>query len=68
MLLQQKLICWGAIGLEIPPGDDSISHLFFDFPTAKFVWSVVGQVIEAPSRPGSFTPFFWWFPQFLPFS
>jgi hypothetical protein len=45
-------------------GDESISHLFFNCPAAKFIWSVVGQVIGAPTRHDSF----WWFPQFIPTS
>jgi hypothetical protein len=44
-------------------GNESISHLFFYCPAAKFVCSTVGQAIGAPSRSGSFTQFFWWFPQ-----
>jgi hypothetical protein len=46
-------------------GNESISHLFFNCHATKFVWSTVGQEIGAPSKPGSFTQFFWWFSQFM---
>jgi hypothetical protein len=43
---------------------ESIIHLFFGCSAAKFVWSAVAIAIKAPTRPGSFSQFFWWFPQF----
>jgi hypothetical protein len=47
---------------------ESISHLFFGCAAAKFVWSVIAMTINSPTRPGSFSQFFWWFPQFVPAS
>jgi hypothetical protein len=47
---------------------ESISHIFFSCPAAKFVWSAVGKLIGARTRPGSFTQFFWWIPRFIPAS
>jgi hypothetical protein len=45
--------------------NESILHLFFSCPAAKFVWSCVARSIGAPTCPGSFTQYFWWIPQFL---
>lgn len=42
-----------------------ISHLFFECVAAKYVWSTIGMAIGASDRPGSFTQFFWWFPQYV---
>jgi hypothetical protein len=47
---------------------ETISHIFFSCPAAKFIWSAVGNLIGAKSRPGSFTQFFWWIPRFIPAS
>jgi hypothetical protein len=47
---------------------ETISHLFFGCSAAKFVWSAVATAINAHTRPGSFSQFFWWFPQFVPAS
>jgi hypothetical protein len=43
---------------------ESILHLFFSCPAAKYIWSIVGTVVGAQTRPGSFAQFFWWMPQF----
>jgi hypothetical protein len=43
--------------------EETISHMFFSFPAAKIVWSCVAQSIGAPDRPGSYSQFFWWYPQ-----
>jgi hypothetical protein len=43
---------------------ETISHLFFGCSAAKFVWSAVATTVKSPTRPGSFSQFFWWFPQF----
>jgi hypothetical protein len=58
----------GSSSCQFCNGTETISHLFFTCPAAKFVWSVVGRLIGAQTRPGSFTQFFWWFPQFVPAS
>jgi hypothetical protein len=47
---------------------ETINHLFFGCSAAKFVWSAVATVINSPTRSGSFSQFFWWFPQFIPAS
>jgi hypothetical protein len=39
--------------------NETIHHLFFTCPAAKFVLGL---------RPGNFSQFFWWFPQFVPAS
>jgi hypothetical protein len=43
---------------------ETIPHFFFSCPAAQYVWSLVGMVVGAPTRPGSFAQFFWWTPQF----
>jgi hypothetical protein len=48
--------------------NETILHLFFTCPAAKFVSSSVARSIGAPTRPGSFAQYFWWIPQFLPVS
>jgi hypothetical protein len=48
--------------------NETIHRLFFSCPAAKFVWSCVARSIGAQSRPGNFSPFFGWFPQFIPAS
>jgi hypothetical protein len=47
---------------------ETINHLFFGCSAAKFVWSTVATAIKSPTRPGNFSQFFWWFPQFVPAS
>jgi hypothetical protein len=47
---------------------ESILHLFFSCPAAKFVWSCVAKSIGANTRPGNFSQFFWWFPKHVPAS
>jgi hypothetical protein len=47
---------------------ETINHLFFGCSAAKFVWSAVATAIKAPTCPGSFSQFFWWFPHFIPAS
>ena len=32
---------------------------------ARYVWSAVALAIGAPNRPGSFSQYFWWIPNFL---
>jgi hypothetical protein len=48
--------------------NETVHHLFFSCPAAKYVWSCVASFIGAPSRPGNFSQFFLWFPQFVPAS
>ena len=45
--------------------DESIHHLFFHCPAAKYVWSTVARAVSAPERPGSFSQNIWWIPRFL---
>ena len=42
------------------PEQETISHLFFECPLAKFVWSIVAMVVGAPCRPCSFDQFWTW--------
>jgi hypothetical protein len=58
----------GNVKCQFCNENESILHLFFSCPAAKFVWSCVARSIGAPTRPGSFTQYFWWIPQFLPVS
>jgi hypothetical protein len=58
----------GAPHCQFCNGLESINHLFFGCSAAKFVWSVVATAVNSPTRPGSFSQFFWWFPQFAPAS
>jgi hypothetical protein len=58
----------GSATCQFCSNPETISHLFFSCPAAKFVWSAVGKLVGANSRPGSFTQFFWWLPQFIPAS
>jgi hypothetical protein len=48
--------------------NESISHMFFTCVAAKYVWSTVAKAVGATDRPGSFTQFFWWFPNLVPAS
>jgi hypothetical protein len=47
---------------------ETMLHLFFSCPAAKYVWSCVAKAIGAPARPGNFSQFFWWFPRHVPAS
>jgi hypothetical protein len=47
---------------------ETILHLFFSCPAAKYVWSCVAKSIGAVTRPGNFSQFFWWFPRHIPAS
>jgi hypothetical protein len=47
---------------------ETVHHLFFPYPAARFVWSCVAKSIGAQNRPGNFSQFFWWFPFFVPAS
>jgi hypothetical protein len=47
---------------------ETILHLFFLCPAAKYVWSCVAKTIGAPDRPRNFSQFFWWFPRYVPAS
>jgi hypothetical protein len=46
--------------------DESINHLFFACPAAKYMWSIVATSIGAPNRPICFTQYFWWIADRLP--
>ena len=48
------------------PEQESISHLFFDCPLAKFVWSIVALVMGAPCRPCSSDQFWSWVQIYMP--
>jgi hypothetical protein len=58
----------GSPKCQLCDQNESIHHLFFSCPAAKFVWSCVAKSIGAQNRPGNFSQFFWWFPQFVPAS
>jgi hypothetical protein len=47
---------------------ETILHLFFSCPAAKYVWSCVAKAIGASTRPRNFSQFFWWFPRHVPAS
>ena len=40
------------------PANETISHLFFECPTAVYMWSVVGASLGAHTRPVCFTHYF----------
>jgi hypothetical protein len=58
----------GSAKCQFCDENESILHLFFTCPAAKFVWSCVARSIGAPTRPSSFSQFFCWIPNFLPVS
>jgi hypothetical protein len=47
---------------------ETILHLFFSCPAAKYVWSCVAKSIGVVTRPRNFSQFFWWFPRHIPAS
>jgi hypothetical protein len=47
---------------------ETILHLFFSCPAAKYVWSCVAKAIDAFTMPENFSQFFWWFPRHVPAS
>jgi len=48
--------------------EESIGHLFFSCPAAKYVWSVVARSVGANTRSGSFSQYFQWIIRFLAMS
>jgi hypothetical protein len=58
----------GNVRCQYCEQNETIHHLFFTCHAAKYVWSCVARSIGASSRPGNFSQFFSWFPQFIPAS
>jgi hypothetical protein len=45
-------------------GEESIHHLFFLCPAAKYMWSMASLSVGAEVRPGNFTQYFAWIVKF----
>ena len=48
------------------PTPESMLHLFFDYPIARYIWSLVAHVVGVVCRPNSFEQFWFWANAFLP--
>ena len=45
---------------------ESVNHLFFECPTAKFVWSLIAYALGANCRPSIFYQYWVWIKNSLP--
>jgi hypothetical protein len=46
--------------------NETSHHLFFDCPTAKYIWSLIAYSLGADCRPNSLNQFWVWIQRFLP--
>jgi hypothetical protein len=46
--------------------DENLIHLFFDYPLAKYVWSLFAWVIRADCRPTNIDQFWVWCEKYMP--
>ena len=50
----------GDMGCCFCPAQETLLHLFFDCPIARYIWSLVAHVVGAVCRPNSFEQFWFW--------
>jgi len=48
------------------PELETISHMFFEYSMAKFVWSLVAMVVGSSCRPCSYDQFWEWVQKYMP--
>jgi hypothetical protein len=46
--------------------EENISHLFFECPLARYIWSLVAWVIKAECRPANDAQFWEWCARYMP--
>jgi hypothetical protein len=56
----------GSFSCQFCSADETILHLFFDYPAATYMWGTVSAFLGAKTGPSCFTQYFWWIQKFLP--